>query len=570
MNPKLTSQDDGRLRLRYRLHDLPTAQHKAGLAGLLFHARNMQSRGLPHAIEIAELAPDEAEIIVGPDALKAAFDDLYAASWREVLSASKWQGKEPKRIAEVPAKGDDSGKMEKRFVYEEFRPDGVFFTHVLKGGNESPWLKLWRDMLWAVLRAQPTTRGDYEARANGEPIALPTHAWEALLKAAKGRAKNKLIVDAVAGSLFVGAQTVNAEKVSFQGTVELNFLLQFWQLVTPIFAPRAIDVKNRRMADQGYLLAIPEVSDLEGFLDDIEAFWKSRTDKVAGYRPEQAVIDVPQEGGLEFLYDLAHRHAESSTGLSLSISGVEWYHQEKLGNNIRMHGQGRIRADRNLLRRYEGARARHGNPLFKHLTLGNLLAERPWHQGAASLCALHPSEFFIHTAQTPRVPFFGADARRRFKSLMQDLKAQENTTMSQTKPKPVDDALVARVYQLIGAYVEQRAHEKCGKRRRDFSKGEDGKVHYPKELRDAVEKVTKDAFLAMRGRNDREFVAYFTGTICSVPQFFGRQEDFIALSQALVGDPDLIKDLAMLALSAHSWMPGADRDESAAGPTDTN
>lgn len=563
MNPEITHEADGRLRLRYRLHELPSAQHKAGLAGLLFHTRSLQSRGVEHAIEVAEIAPDAAEIVIGPESLQATFNDLYAAFWREVFSPSKWQGKEPKRVAEVPAKDADSGKMEKRFVYDEFRPAGPFFIHLLKGGGESRWLKLWQDMLWAVLRAQPATRGDYEGRANGQPIALPSSTWDALLKAAKGRAKNKLIVDSVAGSLFVGAQAVNAEKVSFQGTVELNFLLQFWQLVTPIYVPRTLDVKNRRMTDQGYLLAIPEVSDLEEFLDNIEAFWRSRTDKVAGYRPEQAVIDVPQEGGLEFLYDLAHRRADQNSGLSLSISGVEWFHQEKQGNNIRMHGQGRIRADRALLRRYEDARQRHGNPLFKRLTLGNLLADRPWHHGASNLLALQPVAFFIHTAKTPPFAFFGADARHRFIAQIQDLKAQENTAMSQTKPKPLDEALVARVYQLIGAYVEHRAQVRSGKRRRDFTRGEDGKVHYPKDLRDAVEKVTKDAFLAMRGRNDREFVAYFTGTICSVPQFFGRQEDFIALSQALIGDPDLIKDLSMLALSAHSWMPGGHADESA-------
>lgn len=561
MNPQLTLQADGRLRLAYQLHELPTAQHKAGLAGLLFLSRSMQSRGLGGAIEIATLSPGAAEIIVGPEELKATFDDLYAAAWREVPSKSKWPGKEPKRIDEVPAKDNAAGKMEKRFVYDEFRPSGGFFTHLLNGGAGSPWLKLWQDMLWAVLRAQPTTRGDYEVRANGQTPALAGNTWDGLAKAEKMRGKNKLMVDSVAGSLFVGAQAINAEKVGFQGPVELNLLLHFWQLVTPLFAPRTIDTKNRRMTDQGYLLAIPEVADLEGFLEDIEQFWKSRTSKVIGYRPEQALIDVPQEGGLEFLYDLAHRQADQDASLSFSITGIEWFHQEKQGNNIRMHGQGRIRADSALLRRYEEIRQRHGNPLFKHLSLTNLLRERPWHEGAANLFGQHPADFFIHTATSPRFHSFGADVRRRFKALIQDRKAKEEIAMSQNKPKPVDDALVTRVYQLIGAYVEHRAQEKSGLRRRDFTKGEDGKIHYPKELREAVEKVTKDAFLAMRGRNDREFVAYFTGTICSVPQFFGRQEEFIALSQALIGDPDLIKDLAMLALSAHSWMPGAEAGE---------
>lgn len=563
MNPELTLQHDGHLRLRYHLHELPSAQHKAGLAGLVFLSRSMQSRGLTGHIEIVAMDADSAEIVVSLDSLKTTFDDLYDAVWRELYSPSKWAGKEPKRIEEVPVKGDATGKTEKRFVYDEFRPTGGFFAHLLDGGAGSPWLRLWQDMLWAVLRAQPTTRGDYEARASRQPLSIADKTWEALLKAAKGRTKSKLIVESIAGSLFVGAQASSAERVSFQGPVELNLLLHFWQLVTPLFAPRTIDVKNHRMTDQGYLLTIPEVSDLAEFVDDIERFWKSRKTDLSGYRPEQAVIDVPQEGGLEFLYDLAHLHADQSAGLSLSISGIEWYHQEKQGNNIRMHGHGRIRADRALLRRYEAARRRHGNPLFKHLTLGNLLAGRPWHQGAAGLCALHPSEFFIQTGKSPRFACFGADARARFKAAIQDLKAQENIAMSQTKPAPVDEAIVRRVYELIGAYVEHRVYERTRMRRKNFGKDEDGRTHYPKDLREAVEKVTKDAFLAMRGRNDREFVAYFTGTICSVPQFFGRQDDFVTLSQALIADPDLIKDLSMLALSAHSWMPRADQDAGA-------
>ena len=164
MNPLITPQDDGQLRLLYRLHDLPTTQHKAGLAGLLFHAQNMQSRGLGPSFKIARLTPAEAEIIVGPDSLRATFDDLYAATWREVFSIKKWPGMEPKRIVDVPVKGDSTGKMEKRFVYDVLCPVGEFFAHLIKGGAESLYLKLWQDMLWAVLRAQPVTRGAYEAR----------------------------------------------------------------------------------------------------------------------------------------------------------------------------------------------------------------------------------------------------------------------------------------------------------------------------------------------------------------------------------------------------------------------
>ena len=69
-----------------------------------------------------------------------------------------------------------------------------------------------------------------------------------------------------------------------------------------------------------------------------------------------------------------------------------------------------------------------------------------------------------------------------------------------------------------------------------------------------MEKVCGDAFLAMRGRNDRDFVAYFAGTICSVPQWLPEKE-YLEVSQALTTDWDKVKTLAMLALSACSYLP---------------
>ena len=412
-------------------------------------------------------------------------------------------------------------------------------------------------MLWAVLRAQTKTRGEYETRANGQPLPLPSKLWKRLLKVVEERTKGKLLVDSVAGSLYIGAQDKNAERVSFQGPVELNLLLHFWQLVTPLFTPRGVDIKNRRLSNQGFLLAIPEVSDLAEFLCDIERYWSSRRPDKSGYRPTQATIEVPQEGGLEFLYDLAQLRT-TEEDLALSISAVEWYHQEKQGKNVRMHGHGRLRADRGLLRRYESERNRCANPLFKHLVLNNLLIERPWYEGAARLFAIYPAEFFVQNLHTSGLgSFFSADTRGRFKTALKDLRAKEEISMSDSEQSSISDALVGRVHDLIGTYVRHRAQERSRMKLEQFGKDEDGRIRYPRDYREAVEKVAKDAFLAMRGRNGRDFVTYFTGTICSVPQFFGRQDDFVDLSRALITQPELIKDLSMLALSAHSWMPRA-------------
>lgn len=75
----------------------------------------------------------------------------------------------------------------------------------------------------------------------------------------------------------------------------------------------------------------------------------------------------------------------------------------------------------------------------------------------------------------------------------------------------------------------------------------------PPEYIEARQKICMDAFLAMRSRRDQEFIEYFTGTICSVPQFLP-SDDYVFVSQALLEEDgwERVKTLSMLALSAHS------------------
>src|SRR4030042_1303231 len=82
--------------LEYNLYDLPTAQHKAGLAGLLLMIESMKIREM---VPIPEVKYDstKASISFTPESMQTLFDDLYDASWEEIESSSKWKGKAPKR-----------------------------------------------------------------------------------------------------------------------------------------------------------------------------------------------------------------------------------------------------------------------------------------------------------------------------------------------------------------------------------------------------------------------------------------------------------------------------------------
>lgn len=131
--------------------------------------------------------------------------------------------------------------------------------------------------------------------------------------------------------------------------------------------------------------------------------------------------------------------------------------------------------------------------------------------------------------------------------------------MNDTPKERLDDALARRIYQMIGVYVRHRAEEKLGKEVKKLPKDDKGRTVYSKDYREAREKVAKEAFLALRGRREGDIAEYFTGSLCAVPHYLN-EEDFIALSRVLMEQREQVKDLAMLALSAHAWLPGQ-RDE---------
>jgi len=119
------------------------------------------------------------------------------------------------------------------------------------------------------------------------------------------------------------------------------------------------------------------------------------------------------------------------------------------------------------------------------------------------------------------------------------------------------DELALRVHNMIRAYVNHKTERRCGKSYADFKASgyKDG------QYIEANNKVCMDAFLAIRGRKDhREFVSYFTGTICSASQFLDN-EQYRELSVALL-DPEQwesLKSLSMLALSALSQSSPAEK-----------
>lgn len=542
--------------LSYSLFDLPSAQHKAGLAGLLFLIDSLRQRGANPLPGVSHLSATSVKLTFTQDSLQAIFDDLYDAALVERPSKSKWSGKAPKRVEIDENRDEKSGEVRKQkiYIYDVVEPKASFLEHHYPG-DEKGWLKLWRDMLWTILRAQPKTRGVYEQRADSDPCQEAESTWKDLHKSIKKQGYTQPI----AGSLFVGAQADNAEKVKFEGTVEQNLLLHFWPLILQIFVPETIDRDGKKEINgQAYVLAIPEVRDLEEFCEVFPRSLATLNPQIRRYRPSDSIITLPEEGGMEFLRNLsliAEQRAESGN-VKYSVSAIELFSLEKRGNSVKTHTARKIILRSGLLSQYESIRQSCRNPFFKSELLLNLLRDVDWTEGFLGLFSEHPSEFFIHSDQTPRqFPFFSTDVRTKFNAIIDEFKRLEEAHSMAEAEVPKPQSLENRIYEMIGSYVRQKTEARSNIKWSDFKdkKTSEGRVAIPPAYIEARQKICMDAFLAMRSRREQEFIEYFTGTICSVPQFLPA-DDYVFVSQALLEENgwEKIKTLSMLALSAHS------------------
>lgn len=329
-----------------------------------------------------------------------------------------------------------------------------------------------------------------------------------------------------------------------------------------IFVPQQID--NEGNGDfVGYTLAIPEVSDLEYFCDLYPRMLQGLSSKAKGYRPEASVIDIPQQAGLEFIENLALLAgiAAEKAAITNAIASVEYLHLVKAGNNTKVMASGRIAADARLLDEYLALlgrdRARFRNPLFRSGLMLALLDRSCWYQPMAAMLTQRPWPFFVRSEKTPKgIAWFAADAAKRFQDLSQKYDSEvREMNDAETRPKSPLELLV---YRLIRKYVRCKTKDKCGLEWDDFKdkkvvdeKTGKSRPDVPQEYRDTREKIASDAFLAMRSRREQDFVEYFTATVCSVGQFLP-EDDFRIVAEALLREPENVKTLTLLALSANS------------------
>jgi CRISPR-associated protein Cmx8 len=575
-----------KLTLTFDLFDLPTAQHRAGLAGLILQIDAMGPKGYNKNTKlvpvIEDLRPTSAKISFTRDSMQGVFDELYEAKLVEVVVATKRLGKTKPKTGEffIQRKDPKTGEMKQvpGFAYDDVHPQASCLRrHLESKGNA--WLKLWRRMIWAIPRGgtNVNTRGPFNDRANGHPCSVGEQSWNRLLAFQEGLAKSNCLTDPISGALKLDAQKANAEAISFKGRVDQNLLLNFWQLVVLTFVPFVVNKKERKAKAQGYVIAIPDVSDLDEFRHVFPEILQGLEVEEFQDIPAKARINLPDQACLEVLRRLhraEHRDAiqalvseKAASKWGQCIRAVESFHMFKPKNSksVKMLSFARVASRPGLIEEYERIKRSFRNPLFQAARMRAILDRRPWHWGMIELFSEYPWAFFIEGDRTPKyLPRFGRDAREQFQAFHEDLK--DMTIHEMNKDEELKQ-LGLVIQRLVAKYVEGRAEAKTGMKVKDLPKATvDGKERriFPIEFREAQQRVCSDAFLAIRSRHDQDFVEFFAGSICSVAQYLS-PEEYQFLIKTLMTKPDPkqihhntlswedVKAVAMIAISACSF-----------------
>ncbi|MEO7035989.1 MAG: type I-MYXAN CRISPR-associated protein Cmx8 [Polyangiaceae bacterium] len=527
------------LKFRWDLQEMPSSQHRAGLAGLALCVAFLKRR--PDRKGVCEIESiDEQALVLAADrdGMQSLFDDIYDASLEEQEREKKLQKKladgtkvdiEPKRPAIERVFVDPKTKAEKKrkvFIYDQVIPRGALVDDWDAGHDgKKPWLKLWRDMVWTTLRGVPATREPFDARAEERKSKDGVEAWDELAT------RPNTTVD-LPSTYALGAQAKSAENVPFQDVARLRFLLHFWPFVAAIYVP-ALLKRDLSRDFAGYALAIPDVADLGDFVRAWEQVARGRSGELSGYVPRDAVIDLAAEAGL----DVVRRSNEvvaSSQGASSTrpwLNAVDVFHVEKEGNNVRLRGIGRVVPERKQDDQY--ARVRRGNywsPLFRRQRVSNVLDRKPWWSGFARLCATTPDEMTI-----------------RHNSFRRDCRLALTEVEVKDDVPETEQTLEHLIFRRVQAYVLGKTERKY-----DLSwQKVQGNAAREKEYGERKEKVAREAFLAIRSRTGADFVSYFTSTLCSVPQR-ASEGKYLEIARALMDSKSIeqVRSLTLLALSA--------------------
>lgn len=544
------------LTLEYNLAELPSSQHRAGLAGLVLMVDWLRGEFEKDQIDAEkvicrriDLGETRAAFEMNKDGYKFLFDKVYGYFRKAEEKDKKPEGKTAKFTEKIV-----DGKIS--FTQFILQPQGAFLADYdpTNQANDGIWIKLWRDMFFQVIRPDYHPKHHFNNREEGKVNKDETELWKNLQTPPKEGTSVK-------HSLFLTAVEKNAEDVPFIDQPRLLLLLHFWVFIAQIYVPATAEYDKKKkkfvMERIGYSLTVPDVSNLKVFCAKFpDKILRQRGAKAHGYfksLPEESLVDIAAEGALDFMHKLNKILPEEVSEIIISrvLFGIDVFHlKKKSKGGVDIINTSRINPSYNT-DKYATIKRNYQDYFFRRQRMLNFLNDKDWFYGFDLLLSKTDTE------QTFGNSYFGNDVRKAFEDIgvTNKLKGANNmeTTAAEVAPKTIE----AITYDLVSSYIREKLGDKYQLKWSDVK----GKSKEEDEYNEKKGKIAREAFLAIRNQADKDFVKYFASTLCLYHQFSLKGDGFNLIAQALYNKEKVcqLRTLTMLALSANGYSPKSDK-----------
>jgi CRISPR-associated protein Cmx8 len=544
--------------LEYQISQLPSSQHRAGLAGLILKIQWLQDRAefkdsIGAICKIIDLDTDKATLQFNLAGLALLIRSHYSASFEErELTKIRAKGSQDYRTIEREIYNADTDRTEvvKLYVYQDLVPTGSLVQSFDPTANEGRvWTKLWQETTWGVLRSRDKQRLPFQAIASGTDPPEIEKIWELL------RDRPDDIVN-ISSTQMLGVQSKNNEGMRFKDRASFSFLLHFWSYVAQIYLPIQVDAKDK-VKLHGYAIAIPDVHNLSSFCQYFPSILRQRNTKVKWGKPEGAIVRHPIEAGLIFLQRI-HTYLGANTDdtdISDLLFGIDVFHVFKQKDEPQILSIQRYPPNKDAIEEFTQLEHKIFDPIFRLQYWENLLSNRPRITGFDKLL------WNLPLTKTIGNKWFCRDFRTLFHSQSNPMESAEIALDATNDPSesiessaPQEISLESLILRLLKTYTRHKLKERFGiewnpewKELKPELRNQNARYQ---EYREKKEHIAKDLHAEFRRhRHPHKFLAYFAGKFTGFYQYSTTKE-YLLLAEQIQSQPERVQILCLLALIA--------------------
>jgi CRISPR-associated protein Cmx8 len=552
--------------LEYQLHQLPSSQHRSGLAGLILKIQWLQQQeafkdSVDTVCKVIHVDADKATLKFNLAGLTALFRSHYSASFveREQLKP-RTKGSQNFRIIqrEFYDADTDRSTLTDIYIYQDIVPQGHLVQSFDPTANDSQiWTKLWQEATWGILRPGDRQRIPFKAMVSGADPPEIAKIWKLLLDSAEPGLSERPDADVPLSSTYMlGVQSKNNEGMPMGDRARFFFLLHFWSYVAQIYLPIHVDAKDK-VTLYGYAIAIPDVRNLALFCQHLPIVLKQRSTKIKWRKPEAAIVYHPIEAGLSLLSHIQTYLGRntSNTDINDLIFGIDVFHLYRKKHEAQILSIKNYLPDKDTIEEFTRIDSQILNSTFRIQYWQNLINHRPRITGFDTLLRNLPF------AETIGNRWFCRDFRTLFYPQSDPMNPEETDAEQATSEPDVEEpsprkemSLAILVLRLLKNYTRYKLNHQFGiEWNKEWSdQKSDVRNQDPayQAYKHRKELVLKDLHIDFRRhRHPNEFLDYFATKFTGVYQYLSTEE-YLFLAEQIQSQPELIQNLCLLALPA--------------------